>query len=387
MTDPFQTYRLRRVINVSGTETPYGSAPVRAEVLQAVAELAPHSVLMHELQAAASRTIASVSGSEAGCVTGCTAASIAIAIAAAMTGRDLGRVEQLPDTRNMKSKVILQKGHEVTYGQGVSQNVRLTGATPVEIGAATQTGLYQLRHALDEDVAAGLFVVSHLTAEHGMIELADFVSVCHASGVPVIVDAASVSDPAPLVSSGAALVLWSAHKGFHSFTAGVIAGRRELVHACLYQEHGIGRPMKVGKEGVIGAIVALQAWADRDQPAQKRELSDRVARVRDRLGRLPGISATSNAHQVKLTVDPAKSGVTAAAIAACLADEDPLVLVWHHRAPAGELYLTLSKVSDSTAEFVCHRIEAALAGKAKQYERQWLGISDSTEARLAAWAG
>ena len=43
-----------------------------------------------------------------------------------------------------------------------------------------------------------------------------------------------------------------------------------MVQACFYQEHGIGRPMKVGKEGVAGAIAALEAWMtdDRDQALQ-----------------------------------------------------------------------------------------------------------------------
>lgn len=384
MNDPFQKYDLRRVINVSGTETSYGSAPVRQEVLDAVAQIAPHSVLMHELQRAVSQTIARLIGTEAGCVTGCTAASIAIAVAAAMTGRDLGRVEQLPDTTGMKSKVILQKGHECSYGQSVSQNIRLAGGRPVEIGAATQTGMYQLKHALDEGVAAALYVVSHLTVEHGMIGLGDFVSACHGAGVPVIVDAASVSDPRPLAASGADLILWSAHKGFRSFTAGIIAGRRDLVHTCLYQEHGIGRPMKVGKEGVIGAIVALEAWAV-DGLEQKKQLADRLARVRQRLDRLPGIATSETGQQMKLTVEPSVAGVSAVAVAACLADDDPLVLVWNHRALAGELHITLSRVSDETADYVCYRIEEAVRGGARRYEGCWLGVADSFEARVAAW--
>jgi L-seryl-tRNA(Ser) seleniumtransferase len=384
MNDPFQRYRLRHVINVSGTETSYGSAAVRQEVLDAVAQIAPHSVIMQELQRAASQTITDLIGGEAGCVTGCTAASIAIGVAATMTGCDLGKVEQLPDTSGLKSKVILQKGHECSYGQSVSQNIRLAGARPVEIGTATQTGLYQLNHALDETVAAGFFVVSHLTSEHGMIGLDDFISACHAVEVPVIVDAASASDPRPLVKSGADLVLWSAHKGFASFTAGIIAGRHDLVHACLFQEHGIGRPMKVGKEGILGAIVALEAWS-KDNQAQKAATAARVARVSQRLGQLPGIAASGAAQQVKLVVDPRRAGVSAVAVAACLADEDPLVLVWNHRALAGELFVTLSKVSDETADYVCARIEEAVGGRAKRYEENWLGVADSFEALMAGW--
>jgi len=107
MSDPFVRYGLRRVINMSGTETPYGASPVRDEVIEAVRSLVPHSVFMTDLQTAASRTISSALDCEAGCVTACTAASIAMAIAGSMTGNDLGRIEQLPDTKGMRDEVII----------------------------------------------------------------------------------------------------------------------------------------------------------------------------------------------------------------------------------------------------------------------------------------
>ena len=95
-----------------------------------------------------------------------------------MTGRDLGKVERLPDSRGMKNEVILQRGHEVTYGQLVSQNVRLAGAKVIEIGAATQCGVYQLRAAITEQTTAALYVVSHLTVQNRLITLEAFCDVC-----------------------------------------------------------------------------------------------------------------------------------------------------------------------------------------------------------------
>jgi D-glucosaminate-6-phosphate ammonia-lyase len=386
MNDIFSRLGLRRVINASGTETPYGASPVRQEVLQAVAQLAPYSVLMHELQSVASGTISRATGAEAGCVTGCTAASIAISVAAAMTGLDLGRVEQLPDARGMRSEVVLQRGHEVSYGHNVSQNVRLAGARVVEIGASHQTGAYQLRHALAENTAAALFVVSHLTAPHGMIPLEEFVSICHDADVPVIVDAASVPDPRPYINAGADLVLWSAHKAFSSFTAGFIAGRHHLVHACIYQEHGIGRPMKVGKEGVTGAIVALEEWMACDHEAEMSRLTRRIEHVCDRLNQQPGILATREGRQVRLKVDPAAAGASAPAIAAYLAAGDPAIIVWHHRALAGELLLALGKISDEESGLLCLGIETALKGEAQPYEGRWVSVGDAFEHAVARWA-
>ena len=64
-----------------------------------------------------------------------------------MTGRDPAASSSCPN-EGMKNEVVLQKGHEITYGDNVSQNVRMAGASLIEIGAATQCGVYQLRDAI-----------------------------------------------------------------------------------------------------------------------------------------------------------------------------------------------------------------------------------------------
>lgn len=357
MGDLFERYGLRRLINVSGTETPYGAAPVCDEVIDAVRAMVPNSVYMHELQAAASRVIAATTGAEAGCITGCTAASIAISVAASMTGGDLGRAEQLPDTTGMKNEVILQRGHEVTYGQHVSQNIRLTGARVVEIGAATQCGAYQLRHAINERTAAAVYVVSFLTVQHKLIDLKTFCEICHERGVPVIVDAASQPDLRPYLQAGADLVLVSAHKHFASVTAGIVAGRADLVKACLYQEHGIGRPMKVGKEGVIGAIAALERWKASGNDLEGLEAEQRIERAVSRLQGLKGIAVTREKKQIRLAVDPAAAGITAFGLLDALRSGTPSIVAFPHFTEAGLLFFNLAKVDDASADLVCARVQ------------------------------
>lgn len=388
MDDLFERYGLRRLVNVSGTETPFGGAPVCDEVIEAVSALVPHSVYMHELQAAASRVIAETTGAEAGCVTGCTAASIAISVAATMTGADLGRVEQLPDTTGMKNEVILQRGHEVTYGQNVSQNVRLTGARIIEIGAATQCSAYQLRHALSEETTAAIYVVSFLTVQHKLIDLATFCEVCHERGVPVIVDAASQSDIRPYLRAGADLVLFSAHKQFASLTAGVVAGRADLVKACLYQEHGIGRPMKVGKEGVIGAVVALERWKSAGNDLDGLQAERRMERAMARLQGLKGVAVSREKRQVRLQVDGNAAGITAYGLAEALRSGTPSIVAWHHLADAGSLLFNFSKVSDATADLVCDRVhEACRAGRGAGAYPVAPNLGDAMAQALARWPG
>jgi len=384
VTDIFEKRGLRRVINVSGTETPFGAAPVRPEVILAINEIVPHSVLMRELQSAASEVIARATSAEAGCVTGCTAAGIVIAVAACMTGRDLGRVEQLPDTKGMKDEVVMQKGHEITYGHNVSQNVRIAGATLIEIGAATQCGVYQLEHAISASTAAALYVVSPLTVQNRLIDLKSFCAACHQHGVPVIVDAASVSDPRPYVEAGGDLVLFSAHKQFASITAGVIAGRLPLIQACVYQEHGIGRPMKVGKEGVAGAIAALEAWMTDDRDQARRELNARLQRVESQLKKIPGIAVSIQGTQIRLDIDRSKAPISAHGLAKALFAGDPAIIVWSQFAREGMLLLTFGKVTDAIADHVCERI-AAICAAGSDDQEPVPNIGDAIADQLHNW--
>ncbi|MGE4221299.1 MAG: aminotransferase class V-fold PLP-dependent enzyme, partial [Alphaproteobacteria bacterium] len=253
MTDLFVKYGLRRLLNLSGKETANGAAETPPEVVAAVAAILPESVDMLDLQAAASAVIARVAGSDAGFVTGCVAAGLSVSVAACMTGTDIVKVEQLPDTAGMKNEVILQKGHDVHYGSRLSQKLRLPGARVVEVGTATDCAQYQLRGAIGPQTAAAVFVWSHHCVLPGLLDLRAFASVCREAGVPVIVDAANEYDWPGMLAMGADLVIFSALKAARGPTAGVIAGREDLVRACMFQERGIGRPMKAGKEGVIGA--------------------------------------------------------------------------------------------------------------------------------------
>ena len=101
-----------------------------------------------------------------------------------------------------------------------------------------------------------------------MPPLAEFAEIAHAKGVPVIVDAASEYDLRGSVAAGADLArLLLAQVPAAAPTGGIVAGRRDLVRAAYLQNGGIGRGMKVGKEGIAGAIAALEAWERRDHAA------------------------------------------------------------------------------------------------------------------------
>ncbi len=371
--DIFARLRLTRIINASGTETTMGASPVCPEVLAAVNELVPHSVDMLELQSRACQAIARAFGTEAGLVVNCSAAGIAMSVAACMVGENVDRAEKLPDISGLKHEVILQRGHNINYGAQISQNITITGGRVVEIGAATECLPFHLEGAITPATAAALYVVSHHTVQSGLIDLTSFCRICRRRGVPVIVDAAAEPDPRLFLRAGADLVITSMHKQFASLTAGTVAGRLDLVRACLVQEKGIGRPMKVGKESVVAAIAAIQRWTTQDRKAIAAALNARLARGHARLAKLRGITAEieldSTSHlfsRLLLKVDAKAAGLSAAELAAALRAQKPSIAIRAIMADIGELRIDLRRASDATAEHIVASIERIATGRGQR---------------------
>jgi L-seryl-tRNA(Ser) seleniumtransferase len=340
--DPRLELGLRPVINVSGTMTALGASIVVPDAIAAMQRILPEFVEMADLHRRASSVIAHLCGAEAGTVTACTSSGITVAIAGCMTGADLARIERLPDTTGMRNEVPIQQGHMVYYGAPVEQAIRLAGAIVRPIGQATRAAAYQLEGALNERTAAALYVVSHHSVDYGQIPLSVFAEICRARGVPVIVDAASEYDLKDFLAQGADVAIYSAHKFLGGPTAGIVAGRKDLVRAAYLQDFGIGRGMKVGKESIFGTIAALEAWERRDHAAVQARESSYLELWRERFSGLPGIRAeilpdpTGNPlDRLRVHVDPAGGGTTAWELAAALAAGDPPVIVRDHHAEHG----------------------------------------------------
>jgi L-seryl-tRNA(Ser) seleniumtransferase len=367
MTDIRPEFGLRPIINVSGTMTTLGASIVVPEAVRAVAAILPQFVEINDLQRRASRAIAAACGAEAGFVTASAAAGISLGVAGCMTGADLARVERLPDTAGMKDEVPVQLGHLVGYGAPIDQAIRLTGAQVVRVGQATEVRRYQLEGALSERTAAVLFVVSHHTVQYGQLPLEEVAELAHARGVPVIVDGASEYDLKGFLARGADIAVYSAHKFLGGPTAGIVAGRKDLVRAAFLQNAGIGRGMKVGKEGVAGTIAALEAWAKRDHAAVRARETGYLRLWQERLARWAGVTAkivpdpTHNPlDRLQVHLDPAEARVTAWDLADALAAGDPPVIVRDHEVELGFFFLDPCNLHHGEETIVADRFDQEL---------------------------
>lgn len=361
-------YGLSNVINASGTFTPLGVSRSSAKVATVASEALSAFFIMDELQAVASRAIASATGAEAGAVTHCVAAAITLSVAAAMTRGTPDKVTALPDASGLPDRVVLPSGHAVNYGHPILQDVRLAGASVVMAGTDETCTLADLEKALAHADTACLLLVSSRLVRGAPVDLGDAVAAAHRRGVPAIIDgAAQDMRIKELLATGADLVLISAHKYMASPTAGLVIGRNEWVTAVGAQETGIGRAMKASKEGILGVLAALGERQALDLVAWRRDQEDKVAWFVERANALPGINAASVPDPVGmpfsrayLTVDPKQAGMSAAAVAQALKSGTPSIWVMTHGLDKGQLILELVPLRESELEIILARLKEVL---------------------------
>jgi L-seryl-tRNA(Ser) seleniumtransferase len=185
--------------------------------------------------------------------------------------------------------------------------------------------------------------------------------------VPVIVDAASEYDLRGFLARGADIAVYSAHKFLGGPTAGIVAGKRDLVRASFLQNMGIGRGMKVGKEGMLGTIAALEAWETRDHAGICARENGYLQLWYDRLSRHAGVTPeiepdpTNNPlNRLKVRVNPALARINAWDLADALARGDRPVIVRDHEVENGYFYLDPCNLHPGEEGIVADRLDEEL---------------------------
>lgn len=298
---------VKRRINAAGTLTRLGGALMDHAVLEAMREAARSSVDMAELQAAASREIASTTGAEAGLVTSGASAALALAAAACIAGLDTARMARLPDTRGMAAEILMHRTHRNAYDHAL----RAAGATLVDFGhndRGLSAGIRGMEESdADAAVTSASVALAFVATPETVADLPVAVAAARRHGLKVIVDAAAQLPPASnlraFITAGADLVVFSGGKAIGGpQESGILAGRADLIASALLQQldmdvspalwlppsliapervpapphHGIGRGFKVGKEEIVGLIVALENFAARDEVGYKADLRRRL---------------------------------------------------------------------------------------------------------------
>lgn len=139
--------------------------------------------------------------------------------------------------------------------------VQLGGGKIVEAGYANGSKLTDISDAVNENTLAILFVKSHHCVQKDMVDVKDVIELANTLGVPCIVDAAAEEDLGRYMQMGADMVCYSGAKAIEGPTSGFVACKTtELASNMRLQYKGIGRAMKIGKEGTMGLLQAIKEY-------------------------------------------------------------------------------------------------------------------------------
>ena len=101
--DFYRKIGVKSVISASGSVTAYGGSKLRPEVMDAMNRASNAMVNMDELNRAAGRVLADVTGAEAGFVCSGAAGGLVLQAAAVVAGADPAKMSRLPNTEGMKN--------------------------------------------------------------------------------------------------------------------------------------------------------------------------------------------------------------------------------------------------------------------------------------------
>jgi D-glucosaminate-6-phosphate ammonia-lyase len=366
---------LRRVVNARGPMTVSGAAAMPREVIDAMADVAGSFVLIDELRERVNTAVAKATGAESALVTSGAAAGIVAAVAGCMTGLNRAHVSRLPDATGLRSEVIVQAGHLVTY----VHQVRMTGARVVVVGAVYPVLAADLEAAIGPQTAAIFHVVSQHCQQKGMVPLGEVIRIGKTHQIPVIVDAAAEIDLRQHIAAGADLVVYSGGKAIPGPSAsGFLCGRRALVEAAALHFDGICRPMKVGKEGMVALLAALRLAERRDHGQTAKEWIRKCERLVGLLGGLEPIDVRIRRDwgyqidpdgralpRVEIRLDERDGRLRAKEIARRLRADDPVILLRDYWADSGVLHVDVTCLDDAEIELVAERMRAAVAATQK----------------------
>src|SRR5437016_2626355 len=266
---------VKTVINCRGTWTYLSGSLQFPEVQDAQAEASRHFVNMVELHQAVGRRLAELTGAESGLITSGAAGAMAAATAACMAGNDPQKIWQLPDTTGLKHEVIMVGGRSA-----FDNAIRLAGAKLVLVEKPDD-----ILNAINSNTAM------IYTTDLGD-KLASEASIAKEHKVPLLLDDAAGIPPIDNIKLYARMKLdlytFSGGKGLRGpQCSGVLLGRKDLIEAALRNscpyEGAVCRPMKVGKEEVIGCLTAIETWLTIDSKELYREWNMRVQRIANRV--------------------------------------------------------------------------------------------------------
>lgn len=327
---------IRPIVNFQGTHTTIGASKMWPELHEAMGQASQHYVPLQELQEKVGERLARLIGTEAAMVTTGASGAITLGACAIVAGEDVAKVRRLPDLTGMKTEAVIQKAHRNVYDRAI----RSVGLRVVEVASRAE-----LLEAIGPQTAMMYFLggTSHDWEYETPVSLEECLSAAHKAGFPVMVDAANMLPPwdnlRKLAAAGVDLICVSGGKHMRGpQCSGILAGRKDLIRAAWRNSSphsdSFGRPMKAGREEIVGVWLAAEKYSRLDFEALDRECARQADFLIASLSKIGGVKAgrtpfdrTRRVHRVHVQWDEAGLGITAREMIARLREGDPPVAV------------------------------------------------------------
>ncbi len=292
----FKELGVRTFINAAGTYTSMTGSLMPAEVSDAIKYATGDYVNLDELQDRVGERIAELVQCEYATVTTGAASAITFGIAGVLTGLDESKVAQIPNLTGLKSEVIMQKSHEIGYAHALKN----CGVKIVFVETRKE-----LERAINDQTALLWFLNAHNFK--GQIRDEEWVEVGRKHGIPTFNDCAADVPPVEnlwkYTKMGFDLVCFSGGKGIRGpQSAGLLLGKRDLIKAARLHApprgNTVGRGMKVNKEEILGMLVALELYLNKDHEKEWKLWEAQIKLIHDAAIAVKGVEPTIHVPEV-----------------------------------------------------------------------------------------
>ncbi|MFS4454781.1 aminotransferase class V-fold PLP-dependent enzyme [Maribacter sp. 2304DJ31-5] len=275
----FKELGLRTFINAAGTYTSMTGSLMPKEVLSAITFGATEYVDLDDLHDRVGERIAQLLECEYATVTSGAFGAMSIGTAGVLSGMDEEIVARLPDSTGIKNEIILQEAHNIGYSKALTN----VGAKLVWVKTAKE-----LEKAINKNTAMLWFL--NANTEEGEIKREEFVALGKKHKIPTFIDCAADVPPVEnlfkFTKMGFDLVAFSGGKGIRGpQSAGLLLGKRKYIKAARLHTPPrgttIGRGMKVNKEEVLGMLVALETYLQKDHDAEWKLWESQIKLISD----------------------------------------------------------------------------------------------------------
>jgi L-seryl-tRNA(Ser) seleniumtransferase len=332
MQSVYDALGIKPVINATGTVTVLGGSVMPPEVVAAWVEASKHFVDIVELQNKVGVQIAKLLGVEAAMVTTGASGALLLGTAAAVTHGDRKLIGRLPDTTGMRNEVILQKSHRSCYDNQLTD----VGVKLVEVTTAAEA-----EKAITERTALMFFM--NIALDAGKIGREEWVTLARKHKIPTLIDAAAdvppVSRIAEYAKMGFDLIAVSGGKAIRGpNNTGLLLGRKDLIEAAKLNANPhcgtIGRMMKVGKEGMVALLAAVERFVRLDPEAELREYERKISVIERAVKEIPSVECerivpaiANHVPHIQITWDEKRLKLTPAQVTQQLAEGNPSIRI------------------------------------------------------------